>query len=54
LSDADTISVRPPANQDDNHRDVITISYQSARQLTMSGPVVFEFDATTALEAQDG
>ena len=54
LSDADTISVRPPANQDDNHRDVITISYQSGRQLTMSGPVVFEFDATTVLEAQNG
>ncbi len=49
LCAAGKVTMRPPFNKDDNDVDVIVIDYVPDDHLTMSGPVVFEFDGETAL-----
>ena len=49
LCDAGDVHVRPPFNRDDNDADIITVTVQPGRSLTMRGPAAFEFAAETTL-----
>ncbi len=50
LVDGPTVTIRPPANTDDNDKDIIEITYRPGKELIMAGPVRFDFDAETTIE----
>lgn len=50
LVDGPTVTIRPPANSDDNDHEVIHITYRPGEELVMAGPVRFDFDAETPIE----
>lgn len=50
LVDGPRVTIRPPANDDDNDNDVIHITYRPGKELIMAGPVRFDFDAQAPIE----